>query len=515
MRLSRKNGARPSSRDPGSPGLAAEGAGGHERAQADRPLNPFSKHLRSWMEARTEPPAACSAMRLRARWARGCGQILIVLALAAIPVCCLAQTADPTAAPVDGEAQNLAFHVQATSVSQYHPAFTSPFKGANSLDPSSNGRTTNDLTLYFGFRPWKGGEVWLDPELDQGFGLSDTVGVAGFPSGEAYKVGKSTPYLKLPRLFLRQTVDLGGDRVKVDPDQTVLAGTESANRLVLTVGKFSVVDIFDTNRYAHDPRGDFMNWALIDTGTYDYAADAWGFTYGAAAEWYQGRWTLRAGLFDLSIAPNSPTLDDRFGQFQYNAEVERRYQLGGRPGAIRLTGFLTRARMGDLAEALRQAQIVGGPPSLAAVRHYASRSGLSLNLEQQLSDNLGLFIRAGAADGHEEIYEFSDIDQTVAAGLSLNGSGWGRAGDTLGLAAVVNQISRLRQAYLQAGGMGILIGDGRLPHEGPESIVEADYNWAVVPAIHLTFDYQFIANPAYDGDRGPVSVFGLRVHAQY
>ena len=95
-----------------------------------------------------------------------------------------------------------------------------------------------------------------------------------------------------------------------------------------------------------------MNWALIDTGTFDYAADAWGFTYGAAAEWYQGDWTVRGGIFDLSIVPNSIELDPSFDQFQWVGEIERRYQLWGQPGKIAVTGFLSRGRMGSYADAI-------------------------------------------------------------------------------------------------------------------------------------------------------------------
>ncbi|MDB5461217.1 MAG: putative exported protein of unknown function, partial [Caulobacteraceae bacterium] len=200
----------------------------------------------------------------------------------------------------DNKDQAFALHVQATATLQYHPAFRSPYRGDQSLDPGARGDETADVTLYAGVRPWRGAELWINPEIDQGFGLSNTLGVAGYPSGEAYKVGDRQPYLKLPRLFLRQTVDLGGGRAATEADLNVLGGSHSADRLVLTVGKFGVPDIFDANSYAHDPRQDFLNWSLIDTGSFDYAADAWGFTYGAAAEWYRGGWTLRAGLFDLS-----------------------------------------------------------------------------------------------------------------------------------------------------------------------------------------------------------------------
>src|SRR5262249_5964323 len=149
---------------------------------------------------------------------------------------------------------------------------------------------------------------WINPEIDQGFGLSSTVGVAGYVSGEAYKLGANYPYARLPRTFLRQTINLGGQSEKVEAGPTQFEGTQTANRIVITAGKFSVVDVFDTNKYAHDARIDFLNWALIDTGSFDYASDAWGYTYGLAAEWYQGPWTFRAGLFDLSITPNNTEL---------------------------------------------------------------------------------------------------------------------------------------------------------------------------------------------------------------
>jgi high affinity Mn2+ porin len=430
----------------------------------------------------------------------------------------LALTAGAARAEASGDdsapAETFALHIQATGTEQYHPAFHSPYRGDQSLDPGARGDETSDVTVYLGFKPWRGAEVWIDPEIDQGFGLSDTVGVAGFPSGEAYKVGKRDPYLKLPRLFLRQTIDLGGKSDKTDADLNVLGGSHTQDRLVLTVGKFGVPDVFDANSYAHDPRQDFLNWALIDTGSFDYAADAWGFTYGAAAEWYTGDWTVRAGLFDLSVVPNSPTLDPTFQQYQEVAEIERRWDWHGK-GKLALTGFSTHGRMGGYADAIALSQATGQPADIATVRRYGVRSGLSLNAEQSLTETLGLFLRAGEAGGDQEAYEFSDIDQTVAAGLSQGGKPWGREDDRAAVAFVVDEISKIHQAFLAAGGTGILVGDGQLPHPGDETIVEAYYSVAVVKGLHVTADYQYIQNPAYNRDRGPVSVLGLRVHAQY
>jgi high affinity Mn2+ porin len=140
---------------------------------------------------------------------------------------------------------------------------------------------------------------------------------------------------------------------------------------------------------------------------------------------------------------------------------------------------------------------------------------VSLNVEQSLTETLGLFVRAGEASGDVEPYEFSDIDRTVAAGLSQGGKPWGRDDDKAAVALVINDISKVHAAYLAAGGNGILVGDGQLPHSGDERIVEAYYSLAMLKTVHVTADYQFIENPAYNRDRGPVSVLGLRVHAQY
>ena len=173
------------------------------------------------------------------------------------------------------DAGDFAVHGQATLVEQYAAPFHAPYAGTNSLAQNS-GRETFDLDLYVGYRPWKGAEIWVDPEIDQGFGLSGTFGVAGFPSAEAYKVGQNYPYARIPRAFLRQTIDLGGESQKVDAGINQFAGTQTSDRLVITVGKFSVVDIFDKNKYATDPRNDFLNWTLVNTGAFDYAADCLG-----------------------------------------------------------------------------------------------------------------------------------------------------------------------------------------------------------------------------------------------
>jgi high affinity Mn2+ porin len=432
---------------------------------------------------------------------------------------------DPPAAvataPATPDVDRINFHGQTTVVEQAYPAFRSPFAGTNSLPGGGEGRETWDATLYAGVRLWQGAELWVNPEIDQGFGLADSLGVAGFPSAEAYKLGEAYPYARVQRDFVRQTIDLGGETEKVDADINQFAGSQTANRLVLTVGRFGVIDIFDTNKYANNPKTDFLNWSVINAGTFDYAADAWAYTYGAAAEWYQGRWTLRGGIFDLSATPTggiSPLgrgLDPTFDQFQLVGEIEERHELWGQPGKLKITGFLNRGRAGEFQDAIDLAAVTGQPADINAVRTYTSRPGVSLNLEQQVSENWGVFARAGWADGSVEPWDFTDIDRTVSGGVSISGKQWSRPDDTIGIAGVVNGISSVHEAFLNAGGLGILVGDGKLPDPGLEEIIEAYYSYALSSPTRLTFDYQFIANPAYNTDRGPVNVFAGRFHMQF
>jgi high affinity Mn2+ porin len=411
------------------------------------------------------------------------------------------------------ELDQFAFHGQTTFIEQYAAPFRSPYIGPQSLSPNQ-GRESLDFMYFIGIKPWKDAELWIDPEFNQGFGLSDTKGIAGFPSGASFKVGSDVPYARIQRFFVRQTMDLGGDTQKVQADQNQFAGSNTTDRLVFTVGKFSISDVFDQNKYAQNPRKDFMNWAIVDAGTYDYAADAWGYTYGAAAEWYQGPWTLRGGVFDVSTVPNGTDLDTTFSQFQLDGEIERRYSLWNRAGKIAVTGFLTRAKLGTYQDAIALAQATGAPADIAAVRQYRSRSGLSMNVEQEVTDDLGVFARAGFASGDVEPDSYTDIDRTIAAGLSLSGKRWERPDDTFGFAAVANAITPIHAQFLNDGGLGILIGDGQLPHPGLEQIIETYYQFPVY-AWKVMFDYQFVVNPAYNRDRGPVSIGAIRLHSEF
>jgi len=417
-------------------------------------------------------------------------------------------------APAPPEPETWAVHGQVTNVTQGHPPFRSPYEGDNSLAARGRTEETTDLTVYAGLAPWRGGEIWINPEIDQGHGLSDTLGMAGFPSGEAYKVGANKPYARLPRLFLRQTIALGGDAQPVEAAANQLAGSHTADNLTITVGKFGVVDVFDTNTYAHDPRMDFLNWSIIDSGSFDYAADAWGFTYGAAAEWTQGSCTARAGIFQMSRLPNGKIIKPDFSKFSAVAELEVRYALGERGGKVKLLGFVNHAPMARYRDAVALAQATGSTPDVALVRRGANRPGAAVNVEQELRDDVGAFLRASANDGKYEAYEFTEINRSIAAGVSIKGKRWTRDEDTFGIDGVMNTMSRDSRDYFAAGGLGILIGDGALRY-GSERIVEVYYSARVVRGVTVSVDYQRAENPAYNRDRGPVDLFAVRVHAEF
>ena len=423
-------------------------------------------------------------------------------------------TAAPDAAtPTEPETWNV--HGQFTNVTQKHGPFKSPYAGNNSLPSSEEAKETVDATLFLGVKLWSGGELYLNPELDQGFGFADTLGLAGFANGAAYKVGQNAPYFRLPRAFVRQTFALGAEQSPVESGANTLAGPKPNDSVVLTAGKLSVTDLFDGNKYAHDTRADFMNWSVIEGGAFDYAADSWGFTWGGAAEWTQGDWTLRGGVFAMSTEPNNESIDLSFRQRQWVAELEHRHQWNGHPGSVRLLGFVTQARMASYQDAVAWGLANTQAPDPAQVRTPNHKTGLVLNADQELSQNLGAFARFSRNDGHTEAYDFTDINQSVSAGLALKGGCWGQPAHALGLAVAVNSLSSEARAFFAAGGMGILVGDGQLPHYASEQILESYYKLQLNDKLSVTGDFQYVRNPAYNADRGPVAIVGLRLHAEF
>jgi high affinity Mn2+ porin len=417
------------------------------------------------------------------------------------------------AAAAAPQRESHAAHFQVTATDQTTFKFPSAYDGPQSLFAGNYGRETSDATAFLGAGGLSGFEFWIDLEIDQGYGLSAGHGAAGIPNGESARLNSSSPYVMLPQIFARKTINLGGEIEQVPGDQNQLAQVVTANRLTFTIGKTSVSSIFDANSYAHDPRGDFFNGALMDTATLDYAGDANSETYGAVAEWRQGRFTGRLGVFDMAKTPGSAHLDSGFGQIQTVAELEERHTVHGLSGKLVLTAFYDRARIAAFSDAI--AAGADGAPDLASARRYRGKGGVAANGEQQLSADTAVFFRAGFQDGRYESFGFTDADQTLAVGVSLTGARWKRANDKIGLAVVLDQASKDRLDFLAHGGMGLVIGDGRLVHSGVEQIAEAYYSVAIKGALVLSLDAQLIVNPGYNRDRGPAPLLGVRIHDQF
>jgi high affinity Mn2+ porin len=404
-------------------------------------------------------------------------------------------------------------HGQATVVGQGYPRFSAPYSGPNSLRPGGELRETISLDLMGGVRLWRGAEFYLDGLMWQGFGLSRTLGIAGFPNGEAFKVGTGVPNVNLDRAFLRWTIGLGGEQEAVEDAPFQLAGRRQASRLTFTVGKLSAKDIFDNNAYANDPRTQFLNWSLMANGAWDYPADALGFIPGAAVELYQPQWTARYGVFMVPGVANGLALDWRvLLAWSMAAEVERRYALWDRPGKIRLLGYLTRAHMGSYELTLADPSL--GADIALTRNKYRHKFGFGINLEQEVSGDLGVFLRAGWSDGRHETWMFTEVDRTVSLGVSLRGGAWGRPQDTVGVAGALNGLSGDHRAFLAAGGLGLILGDARLNYR-VEQILEAYYSFNVAKHLWVGPDYQFVRNPGHNADRGPVHVLGLRLHIAF
>ncbi|MBV8187365.1 MAG: carbohydrate porin [Alphaproteobacteria bacterium] len=408
-------------------------------------------------------------------------------------------------------------HGQSTFIYQGYPAFAAAYDGPQSLPSIGQSRDTWTSSLFLGVRLWKGGELYYNPELLQGFGLAGTFGAGGFPNGEAQKSNFPFPRYSTSRLFLRQTFGLGGETEKIDSDYGQLAGVYDVSRLTVQVGRYAVHDLFDGNDYAQDPRTDFLNWSIWASGAFDYAADRIGLTYGITAEWNEANWAARMGYFLVGNQPNSNVFSvDLFGTGAYNAELELRYKLAGHPGVAKFGGWMHETFAGNWNDALNLMAATGLDPqtAIAQVQHNQPMFGYYINLQQEIAEDLGAFARWSWNDGQSQISAFTDINSSLSAGVSIKGKRWGRPDDTVGIAGAINFISPSFASYLSQGGLGILVGDGALTYL-PEQIVETYYAWKVTKAMTVTADYQLLLNPAYNFVRGPVNVFSGRLHLQF
>jgi high affinity Mn2+ porin len=418
----------------------------------------------------------------------------------------------PKASLTDPESDRWEIHGQSTFLPQGYPAFRAPYSGSNSLTPAPQLQETWSNSLFLNARLWQGGEVYYNPELLQGFGLNNTLGLGGFPNGEAQKSNFPYPHYNTSRLFVRQTFGFGGEQEELASGQMQLADKVDVSRLTLQAGKFSVVDMFDGNSYARDPRKDFMNWSLWSSGAFDYAADKLGLGYGATAELNQKQWALRAGYFLMDAVSNSNNFDTNVPQRgEYVLELETRYSLFSQPGKLRTIAWLNSANSGSYRDTLNNPAL---NLDIAQTRTGRIKYGYVINLEQALTDEIGVFGRWSWNDGRTEIMAFTDIDASLALGASIKGVKWGRPDDVIGIGGAINGLSRDHRDFIAAGGLGPLIGDGQLNYRR-ERILETYYAFALNKALTITADYQFITNPAYNADRGPVHIFSGRLHGEF
>lgn len=426
---------------------------------------------------------------------------------------------------------------QATYIANKHEAFAAAYTNLNgspnSLLPQKERSWSATATGYFGLRPWQGGEIYFVPEMIAQVAFSGLHGLGGsVQNGELEKTGFSTPIFYRSRLFLRQTWNLGGDTDRVDSGPMQLAHAVSSRRFVLTAGNLAIIDIFDRNAFAGDIRQQFLSMNFATYTAYDFGADARGYSWGLAGEYFIDQWVLRAGRFLLPVLPNQLELDHQFFKhYADQVEIERGHTWRGHPGKIQVLAYRNVAQMGRWDDAMNA--LAADPsrnaancteynygsanataPDLCYVRGRHVKYGLGMSLEQALSDDAGINLRVMKSDGRSEVDAFESSDASAALALLIKGTRWKRAQDSVGLGIAQNWISSAHADYLSMGGVDAFIGDGAI-RRAAERSYEAYYNVGVTKFAWLTLDYQRVTNPAYNADRGAVDLYGLRLHAEF
>jgi len=435
----------------------------------------------------------------------------------AIVTCCVcgqdvSQNAQPQ--PEPDERWNLFY--QATSIGQIHGTFRSPYQGPNSLQNQFEAHVSLTTTLFLGLRLTPNTQIYFDPEVAGGKGFSDVTGIANFTNGEIPRVATATPRPYIARLYVTHDFGFGSEKESFESDETQLGGQRPMTRYTIAAGRFTVTDFFDNNRYSHEPRTQFIGWAVMYNGAWDYSADVHGYTWGWVHEFHTKRYSLRyAGAAEPRVA-NGLRLDRRILVNRGDmAEGELRYHLSGRDGAVRVLGYWNHANAGTYADAIRLAGQTGTKPDVTATRKNGTlKYGAGVNIEQEVARDVGVFGRLGWNDGKTESFAFTAIDRLAEAGVSVIGSRWHRPHDTLGSAYTVSGLAGVHALYLARGGLDFIIGDGALRY-GTERIWESYYSVLLFRGFYLSVDLQHITNPAYNLDRGPLWVPSLRLHMEY
>jgi len=405
--------------------------------------------------------------------------------------------------------------IQGNFIRQHHPSFPASYSGPNSLSAQAEHATSRIETLYTGIRLFKNLEFLFDLESAGGDGLSHALGVAGFMNVDVVRnptLGQ-TPYVS--RVMLHYTLPLSGKTVEAVRNPLDLASRVPERRLEFRLGKMSTVDFFDLNSVGSDSHLQFMNWALVNNGAFDYAADTRGYTYGLLIEYYDKWWAARFGEMLMPTVANGLDLDwniARAGGQNFEAEVHPEL-LKQRQTVFRALVFANRANMGNYDEAIHQylsGQVT--TPDITLSREQGRvKYGFGLNAEQELTDMLRVYGRLGWNDGKNESFAYTEIDRTAQFGADLRGKWWKRPQDKVGAAFVVNGLSAAHSQYLALGGLGFILGDGGLSY-APEKIFESYYTLHLWRGISIAGDVQHVDNPGYNSVRGPVLVDSIRIH---
>jgi high affinity Mn2+ porin len=428
-----------------------------------------------------------------------------------------AQQPDAADKPSDAPAPerwNLFF--QATAIGQRHGTFRAPYEGPFSFQSYPERDVSLTTTLFFGLRIGQNTQLYFDPEIAGGKGLSGVNGIANAPNGELPRVQSATPKPYIARLYLSHDFGFGSEKEHFESDENQLAGDRPMTRYTVTVGRFTVTDFFDNNSYTHDPRTQFIAWGVMYNGAWDYPADTRGYTWGMVHEFHTRNWSLRYGAAAEPKKANGGRFDRRLFRDRGDSfEVERRYSLGERHGIIRWLGFLNHTDSGSYAAAVRLADATGTTPDIAAVHRAGTlKYGTGLNIEQQISRDVGVFTRLAWADGKTQDFAFTAIDRLASAGVSVNGTRWRRKDDVAASSFTASGISGVHAVYLARGGFDFLIGDGKLNY-GQEFVWESYYRARLVPGLFASFDLQRVANPAFNRDRGPIWIESVRLHMEF
>jgi len=406
----------------------------------------------------------------------------------------------------------LSVHAQTTTISQFKPAFHAGYTGINSLVPGSELKTSYTSTLYFCGRLWTGASLTINPEVGGGSGLSSSRGVGASTNGEAYRIDNPRPKLDLARAFFKQYIGLNGDLKYQQGDLNTLSGKVPESYISVILGKISTTDFFDNNSYSHDPRTQFMSWALMSNGAWDFPANTRGYTPSLVIEYVTPKNEIRYGFSLVPVMANGMTMNWNIGKASSQTlEYAHNYILNGYRGTVRVLSFFTSANMGNYDQSLALNPIE--PNILATEKYGHTKYGLEFNLEQSLNRDLGGFVRAGWNDGQNESWAFTEIDRSVSLGLSMSGNRWHRQNDNLGLAIVTSGLSVPHRNYLKAGGRGFELGDGNINY-GWENLTELYYSLQIAKGLFISGACQIILNPGYNKNRGPVNVFSLRLHAK-